>query len=284
MFALEVQGFELALELVRGLERPVDGRKSDVRDAVELAQMKQRGLADRLRRHLREPVAAEPRLDGRDDALDRLERHRPLDAGALEAAQQLRAIERLTAAVALDDPQRRLLEALERREARVAVEALAATADGLARVAHARFQHARLGMFAGGQITVSATSPSVACPKSHARYSGSGIGRSRDAARAGRSLSATDGACACGRATSRARPAAAGRRTAEREDRRRHLIDVRRADAREHVRDRPAHRDRGGRLGRRRWRAGGRSGRWLRAVSALSRRMARAGWRARSGA
>src|SRR6185312_11468167 len=36
---LRIQRFELVLELVRGLERPVDGRKSDVRDAVELAQM-----------------------------------------------------------------------------------------------------------------------------------------------------------------------------------------------------------------------------------------------------
>ena len=96
----------------------------------------QRGLADRLRRHLRETVAAEARLDGRDDALDRLERDRPLDARALEAAQQLRVLERLAAAVALDDPQRRLLVALERREARVAVEALAAPADGLAGIAH----------------------------------------------------------------------------------------------------------------------------------------------------
>ena len=98
---------------------------------------------------LREPVAAEPRLDGRDDALDQLQRDRALDARALEAAQQLGAVERLPAAVALDDPQRRLLEALEGREARVAVEALATPANGLAGIAHARFEHACLANAAG---------------------------------------------------------------------------------------------------------------------------------------
>ena len=113
---------------------------------------------------LRQPVAAEPRLDGRDDALDQLQRDRALDARALEPAQQLGAVERLPAAVALDDPQRRLLEALERREARVAVEALAAPANGLSRIAHARFEHACLTNAAGRADHQTATTSSVVCP------------------------------------------------------------------------------------------------------------------------
>src|SRR5205823_307343 len=136
-----------------------------VRDAVELAQMEQRGLADRLGRHLAEAVAAEARLDGRDDAFDRLERDRPLDARALEAAQQLRALERLAARVPLHDPQGRLLEALERGEAPVALEALAATADGLARVALPRLQHARLAITTGRANHVPHPRSSVVSPQ-----------------------------------------------------------------------------------------------------------------------
>ena len=129
---------------------------------------------------LREAVAAEPRLDGRDDALDQLQRDRALDARALEAAQELGAVERLPAAVALDDPQRRLLEALEGREARVAVEALATPADGLAGIAHARLEHACLANAAGRADHLPTTRSSVGCSPGHARYSGRGIGRSRE--------------------------------------------------------------------------------------------------------
>ena len=125
------------------------------------------------------PSPRKPRLDGRDDALDRLERHRALDARALEAAQELRAIERLTAAVALDDPQHRLLEALERREARVAVEALATAADGLAGVAHARLQHTRLAFAAAGADHLPAARSGVVSPRRTPDTVAAGIGRSR---------------------------------------------------------------------------------------------------------
>ena len=159
---------------------------------------------------LREPVAAEPRLDGRDDALDQLERDRALDARALESAQQLGAVERLTAAVALDDPQRRLLEALERREARVAVEALATPADGLARIAHARFEHARLTNAAGRADHRPTTRSSVVCPPGTpdtvpAASDGAADGSTRRRV----AVSERGGASARGRARCRARRAAA---------------------------------------------------------------------------
>ena len=207
---------------------------------------------------LRETVAAEPRLDGRDDALDQLERDRALDARALEAAQQLRAVERLPAAVALDDPQRRLLDALERREARVAVEALATAADGLAGIAHARLEHARLAIAAGRADHLPAPDLALSAPSARQiQWQAASDGRRRRLNQAGSSGVASAREAARAHAGERgAEPGEQEQRrdAAERDDRQRHLVDVRRAEALEQVRDRAAHAD-GARRPRRRRRS-----------------------------
>ena len=94
-----------------------------------------------------------PRGRGRSAAPPRRKRQPPRSSRARPAAwRSARSSPRRSfvrsngwrRAVALDDPERALLDALERREAPAAVQALAPAAHGLAAVGQARLEHAGL--------------------------------------------------------------------------------------------------------------------------------------------
>src|SRR5690606_37905185 len=68
-------------------------------------------------------------LDPIDHRLDRLDADRPLLARALQAGDDLHAVERLASAVLLHDERERLLGTLVRREPPRALQALAAATD-----------------------------------------------------------------------------------------------------------------------------------------------------------
>ena len=78
----------------------------------------------------RPPLPARAR-SGRPTCSSSSTRHRPLGAGLSQAAQDLRAVERLAPAVLLDHQRQHLVDALVGREAPAAADALAAAPDDL---------------------------------------------------------------------------------------------------------------------------------------------------------
>src|SRR3984885_806783 len=91
--------------------------------------MRHYGFADRFGRDLAFTHALELADDLRDHLVDALGIDRALAAGDLHRPQQLVAVERHAAAVALDDDQLAQLHPLECRKAEIAGQADAAAAD-----------------------------------------------------------------------------------------------------------------------------------------------------------
>src|SRR5262249_52137965 len=87
-------------------------------------------------------------LDVRHHVVHRLHTHRPLLAGLEDGTPELLTIERLTSPVALDHVGQHVLDVLVRRVAPVAPETLPPPPDELALAAHARIDHAVLGVAA----------------------------------------------------------------------------------------------------------------------------------------
>ena len=120
------------------LELAVDGGEADVGDLVHAAQLVHHLLADGLGRDLAFEGVLQVLLDLLADALELVERHRTLLAGADHTAQDLAPVEALAAAVLLDDDHRQALhrfiggEALFARQADAAALLRRAGVDDLA--------------------------------------------------------------------------------------------------------------------------------------------------------
>src|SRR6185436_20567444 len=106
-----------------------DRREPDVRDLVELLQLLHHHGADRARADLALGAVEELLLDALRDVLEILHRDGALLTGGDHPGQDLPPVELLAALVALDDAQRRLVDALARGETSLAAQALAAAAD-----------------------------------------------------------------------------------------------------------------------------------------------------------
>src|SRR5262249_54376772 len=127
--ALVEQDVDLALERLEVLEALVDAREPDVRDLVELAELRHRELADARRRHLGHAFRPELGLDLVGGRFGGAVRHGPPGQRLAESRGELVAIELLASAIALDDDEARRLDALVGGEAGTACRALAPSPD-----------------------------------------------------------------------------------------------------------------------------------------------------------
>src|SRR5690606_33155185 len=138
------QPLDLALELGHVLEAAVDGRETHVRDLVETAQLLHDQIADQPARHLALAERLQVMHDPLNRLLDVLRLHRPLLQRREHAVAELRLVERLAALVALRHLRQQELGRLERREALVAGQTLAASAHLPALAGEPRVDHLRV--------------------------------------------------------------------------------------------------------------------------------------------
>ena len=108
--ALGAQEGDLGLEVVGGLEGPVDAGEPQVGDLVELAQRAEDGQADLVGGDLGAALAAQRVLDLLAEAGQVVLGDRPALAGLADAGDRLLAAERLGRAGALDHGQLHLLD------------------------------------------------------------------------------------------------------------------------------------------------------------------------------
>jgi hypothetical protein len=125
---------ELGLEGREILDRAVDRREHDGRYTVQPREPAKRELAHPFGRSLA-AFAPDCRLDRSDDLVEPLGLDRSLGRRPLKPAEELVAVERLAATVALYDVHAEALRALVGREALVAVLALPPSANGVSRLA-----------------------------------------------------------------------------------------------------------------------------------------------------
>src|SRR5882757_1482975 len=111
---------EHRLKILGLAEIAIHRGEAHIGDVVELAQMLHHDLADRLRGNLRLAAAFQLAHDRGHHLLDPFRIDRPLAQRYLQRAHQLVAVERHTAAVALDHGQFAQLHPLEGREAEIA--------------------------------------------------------------------------------------------------------------------------------------------------------------------
>src|SRR5262249_49369381 len=131
-------------------EIAVDRREADISDVVQRPQRVHHHLAHGLGRDIALALAFELAHDLGHRLVDALGLDRPLAQRDLHRAQQLVAVERDAAAVALDDSELAQLHALEGGEPEVAAQAHAAPADdggilGRPRILHLGVETAAIG-------------------------------------------------------------------------------------------------------------------------------------------
>src|SRR5450755_1900038 len=97
------QLFNLSAEGIHILEATVHRREADIAHLIQVPKLLHHHLADAARRNLALTQAAQLVTDTRGRSFDRLTRYRPLLERFLHSGEQLFLIERLAAAVALDD-------------------------------------------------------------------------------------------------------------------------------------------------------------------------------------
>lgn len=157
---LGLQTGELTLELLHVAEVPIDRGEADVGDAIEVPQTAERELSDPRGLELA-TGRFDLRGDAVDDGLDARGLNRSLVRRPQQPSQQLLAVERIAAAVALSHVQLTTLVSLERREATTAILAGAATPDGGAVRRLATLQDTGLiGCAVGAEHTLSVSSGS----------------------------------------------------------------------------------------------------------------------------
>lgn len=126
---------------MRVLEAPVDRGETDVGDFVELLQLGHHQFAQHPRLDLALAGGAQLVLDVADGRFQALDADRTLLQGALHAGAQLVLVERLAAAVLLDQARHDQLGGLEGGEAFAAGQALAAPAHLIALGDQSRVNH-----------------------------------------------------------------------------------------------------------------------------------------------
>src|SRR6476661_9850708 len=136
---------EYSLEILGLAKIAIHRGEADIGDIVERPQRLHHHLADGFRRDLALALAFQFAHHLGDDLVDALGLDRTLAQRDLHRAQQLVAIERYAAAIALDHDELAQLHALERGEAEIAAEAHAPPADhgrvfGRPRVLHLRVE------------------------------------------------------------------------------------------------------------------------------------------------
>src|SRR5687767_3512271 len=142
VFAAE--SVELFFEVLEVAEVAIDGCEADVRDLIDSAQLGEHALADQARCDFADALLADLALDFESERGDLVARDRALRDRGAQAVLDLRAVERLAAAIGLDDERHRFFDALVGR-----VAALAGLAFALATPANfgAVLRHTRLDDF-----------------------------------------------------------------------------------------------------------------------------------------
>src|ERR1035438_3878816 len=111
------------------LETAVHGGKAHIPDFVQVAQLFHDHVPNAARRDLALAEAAQPVTDAGHGILDRFAAHGTFLERFLNAAAQLVLVERLAAAIALDDRRQQQLRLFEGREALRARQAFAPSTD-----------------------------------------------------------------------------------------------------------------------------------------------------------
>src|SRR5580692_4270471 len=150
--AMMAQSLDLLAEGLHVLEAAIHRCESHVGHLVEVPQFLHDKLTDHARGHL--AFAQHPQFvtDAPDGFLDGFRADRPLLQRLGHAAGKLVLIERLAAAIALDDTRHEQLRGLKGREALAAAQALAPTADLAAIGRQPRVGHFGLYVFAEGTM------------------------------------------------------------------------------------------------------------------------------------
>src|SRR5262249_25269111 len=118
------QVLELAHELADVFERPVHRREAHVCHLVELVQLAHDCFTNHRARDFLLTAFLQRLLDAVGGLLDGRDADRPFLARLLQTGDDLETVEQLAAAVLLDHHRQHLFDALVRREASFAVEAL----------------------------------------------------------------------------------------------------------------------------------------------------------------
>src|SRR5215831_10423549 len=147
-----LEAFDLLAKRLHVLEAAVDRRETHIRDLVEALQLRHHPFTDLARGDFALVDRTQLAHDFAHDAVDRIARDRALLQRALDAGTQLALVERLAAAVALDDRRQLDFDRLERIEALAALLALAPPPDRAAVVRHARVDHAGVFVLAEGAV------------------------------------------------------------------------------------------------------------------------------------
>ena len=128
------QPVNLGSDFAQIVEIEIDAGESDIGNLIDIRQLIQHQIADHFARDLCPSQALNSVFDEVGNALHALAADRAFDRGDADAGEQLLSVERLPMAIPFGDEQtgRNMLIG---REALLAIQALATTADGLSSIA-----------------------------------------------------------------------------------------------------------------------------------------------------